>query len=139
MILGSKKRGKVLLCKCDKCGKEFERYASTFNENNKEQFCSLRCVGKEVNRPGHHGLGKGRRFSHGYIYVKKLGHQDADYRGYVLEHRLVMEKILGRFLESYEIVHHINGDTLDNTKENLRLFSSNYEHSMYHGDLLRAV
>lgn len=46
----------------------------------------------------------------------------------ILEHRLVLEAALGRYLLPQERVDHIDGLTLHNAPENLRLFSSNAEH-----------
>lgn len=55
----------------------------------------------------------------GYVLVKKHGHPRADVRGYVREHILVAEAMLGRSLHPDEVVHHINGDPRDNRPENL--------------------
>ena len=44
------------------------------------------------------------------------------------EHRHVMEQKLGRYLLPSEVVDHIDGLTLHNSPENLRLFSSNADH-----------
>ena len=44
------------------------------------------------------------------------------------EHRLVMERKLGRYLLPTEVVDHIDGLTLHNAPENLRLFASNPDH-----------
>lgn len=47
---------------------------------------------------------------------------------YILEHRLVMERTLGRYLMPTEVVDHIDGLTLHNAPENLQLFESNGAH-----------
>lgn len=58
-------------------------------------------------------------------------HPNADKKGYVLEHRLVMEVFLGKFLSKNEHIHHKNGNSLDNFLENLELVTQQ-EHSQIH-------
>ena len=70
--------------------------------------------------------------SHGYRKIKVPDHPYADVAGYVYEHRLVMEKMIGRYLNPGEIVHHLNENTLDNSPDNLVLNSSIAEHKTFH-------
>lgn len=46
-------------------------------------------------------------------------------KGKILEHRHVMQQMLGRPLLKYESAHHKNGDRSDNRPDNLELWSSN--------------
>lgn len=66
----------------------------------------------------------GKIISNNYIYIYSPSHPYAKEKGgslYVAEHRLVMEKKLGRYLKSNEIVHHIDGDSKNNNINNLVL------------------
>lgn len=81
---------------------------------------------------------KGGRYQHkGYIYIKQRDHPNCDKQGYVSEHRLVMEKHLGRYLKPGEVVHHENEKKDDNGIENLKLFANDTEHRKFHEKLKR--
>ena len=66
-------------------------------------------------RPIRRSPGQGTRNSQGYITIGKGPSR-------ILEHRAVMEKVLGRKLLPNENVHHINGVRDDNRPENLELW-----------------
>jgi hypothetical protein len=68
----------------------------------------------------------------GYVFIYCKNHPNADCKGYVREHRLVMEKHIGRLLTSDEVVHHIDNSPSNNKIENLMLFPNNAAHKRYH-------
>ena len=130
-------RKKLILCGCG-CGKlrlNFDergrprkyiyghcpagRFTNGFKhtEETKKKF-KLRC-GEKATR------WKGGRFYHskGYVYIYTPNHPNANNDGYVFEHRLIMEKNVGRYLLPTEDVHHKNSVKDDNRIENLELLT----------------
>lgn len=82
-----------------------------------------------------HQFRAGRRITlNGYALITPPeGHPTATPRkgrnaGYMFEHRFVLEQKLGRLLERTERVDHVDGLTLHNHPDNLRVFASNADH-----------
>ncbi len=118
--------------KCEVCKKKF---LTKNHLRGIRKTCSRKCGGKNWTKKmtGHkpfHYKG-GRLVRKGYIYLLAKKHPNNDRDGYVLEHRLVVEKSLNRFLKKNEIIHHINGIKDDNRIENLELLSAS-EHAKRH-------
>lgn|SRR3990167_2163685 len=82
-----------------------------------------------------HPQWKGSKLTGNGYREKWLGPQK-----YVLEHRWVAEQKLGRTLKTGEVVHHINGNKLDNRPENLAVLShAQHSHIHNHGKLVSQV
>ena len=81
---------------------------------------------KKIGRQGNKNANwKGGRYirKDSYVMIRLLDHPCVQKSGYVFEHRLVMEKNIGRILKKYEKIHNINGIKDDNRIENLELIN----------------
>jgi len=67
-----------------------------------------------------------------YIYEMCREHPLASKRGYILQSRLLMKIMIGRDLKPEEVVHHIDGNPLNNQLHNLKLFPNQAAHMKIH-------
>ncbi len=125
---------------CIQCGTAFRVIRST-----RSQCCSYTCeqsrrrANPEATAKGyrsqyiggarHTRFGTGTTLRRGYVMVFAPDHHSIrpeTKRKYVFEHRLVMEKMLGRELLPSERVHHKNGIKTDNAPDNLELWETGH-------------
>jgi len=76
-------------------------------------------------------IGETRLNSSGYV-MEKVAHRRGELRNWQPQHRVVMERRLGRALTNKECVHHIDGNKTNNKSENLILLSIREHASMIH-------
>lgn len=147
--------GKIV--KCAGCGKDVYRRMSLIKRS-KFIACSKSCASKirmagkkpwNIGKKLHYDVwnkgiespmsmekhpswrGGRTNTANGYIAIREKRNSTK------LEHRLVMEKHIGRRLKSHEVVHHIDHDRSNNDISNLMLFKNNSEHIKYHAKLRR--
>lgn len=90
---------------------------------------SIAKIGKYTVKSKYGGHTKIR--SDGYRFVYVPTHPHATKEGYVMEHILVMEEHIGRYLKKDEVVHHKNHNRIDNSINNLQLMTFK-EHASLH-------
>lgn len=116
---------------CHHCGASFDRSLEQIRRA-KYSFCSVAC--KRANpdfrtyaarQNGDKQRGRGA----GKTYRKLNGRH---------EHRVVMERVLGRALVPGEIVHHKDGNKRNNVPANLEVMTQS-EHARLHNPMMRAL
>lgn len=106
---------------CPKCRKHNDK-KPCFQCGSLKQRKSNLCRSCYLNNKQYPASSAKHLSKNGYYYVYFRKHPHADKSGRVFEHRLVMEQKLGRYLFSFENVHHKNGIRSDNRIENLELW-----------------
>lgn len=117
-------------------GESLNQLAEAFDSNfGTIRLCVLR-QGVELRKRGAKYQGKKNINQHGYVIIR-LPSDDPDHHmgskvGNIFEHRYVMAKHLGRWLEKHETVHHIDGNRKNNTIENLQIRSGKHGNGVVH-------
>ncbi len=128
------------LCKIDSCNNKYHGngYCSAHNHRLARYGNPIYIPSKKTReeiRSSRNDIGRHMNYN-GYWLILCPCHPNADKKGYMLEHRLVTEVKIGRFLDSHEIIHHIDSDRGNNNLNNL-LLTNNVEHLSFHNYKLR--
>jgi hypothetical protein len=147
MIVKILKDGKwqerLYLVKCEYCSKEREvKYAVAKDKTNPKHRCQSCATiasqtGRKRSKESKKKMSDAQRKNNnggvrhnqcgGYkqVIVDEYHPRKKDRKGgnYILEHILIVEKNIGRFIEQHELVHHIDKNKQNNNIENLHLFS----------------
>lgn len=139
----NKHRHTVWKCLCDPelggCGKVVD-VAGTHLQSGNTKSCG--CLHREIvtqrtASKNPNWKGGTIKDKDGYIAIHQSDHPCSDSKGYIREHRLVMEKVLGRYLRQEEVCHHFNEIRDDNREENLTVFENHAAHISFHAFMRR--
>ena len=133
--LGYKNNEKYVWQTCKRCNEARWIYLREY-EKGENRHC-MRCANilKAPKGDKSRNWKGGRNAYNGYVisYVPDgdFFRSMANSKNYVMEHRLIMAKHLGRCLQTWEFVHHKNGKRNENRIENLELTTKS-NHSKDH-------
>lgn len=129
-------RERTLYCTYNNCGRPTPKSGGRMCN----MHISRKRKGQDMDAPPRaRAKGEGSKTVYGYIRHYKPTHPNANPRGYVMEHTMVMAENLGRPLISGENVHHKNGIRDDNRIENLELWSNRQPNGQRIEDKMRYV
>lgn len=118
-----RKKAKQLKFTCVNCENVFYKPEHRLKYD-KNLFCSRKCQYNYCQGENHPNYKGGNININGYKRVKIKGKD-------ILEHRLVMEKHIGRKLKKNEHIHHIDKNKLNNSIENLQIVTNAEHHSIH--------
>jgi hypothetical protein len=120
-------------CHCG-CGQQTTPWTRSQSHSGQRKGDHPRFIkGHNARGEGHPRWSGGRRVTKGgYVQVQAPGHPRADADGYVFEHVLKMERLIGRLLLPSEQVHHIDLNPGYNRLRNLVLCPDDATHKFLH-------
>lgn len=122
---------------CAFCGKSKKTYPSMVRNKKHGVFCDRHCLGKFrtafLVKTEAANFKEGYTKNRKYVLVYAPWHPKAKDGRYIPLHRLLIETQLKRYLNSDEVVHHIDGDETNNHWENLELMSQS-QHAKEHNN-----
>ena len=117
-------------------GKNNPMYGRHHSKKTKKKISKIKKENQKHSENAGNWRGGRRLDVDGYVLIKKRNHPSSNGQGYIAEHRLIAEKVLGRHLKKGEIVHHQNENKQDNRNCNFLICSTGY-HTELHGKMRR--